>query len=541
MSSKLVVKDAVWQIAWRIVSSLCGFFVVKLISPYLWPLRYWDYGTILKFFAIWSARSDFGLYVIALRELWQIKERVKDNLVELKEKFWKYVWARVMSMTIVYVLALIVAYLIPSYTSNPYLVWWIPLWMIYSASVMAAWIQQLPLQIFWKMEKVSISLLWARFSQIIVLVIAVLIIFPIPNATSEIFWDLLSPATIQKINSIWLFPIAGFDWSKFAILAFVLIMFSVFISSLAQNIYVHFASKKYLPLKISFDRKFTLWIFWRNWKYWLSAWLSSFHTLIVLIFLSIRFPTSKGFTYTWIWTFALAFIEILLIIPTSLWNSMLHKITNYSTENKRRSFWNFMNLMFWIGGVLLINFLFFSDWFVKIVWWTKFLSDTLWHIWSEVVMPFLWIVLCLSFIKQVFNYIFVATENQNKLLWINLFWVLSWLAVWIFIIPKYNLWWWIIVQVLLEILFVLWAIWVAYKQKVMPKMSWKKIWAVIWLLIVSFFSWFLMLRYFPMTNVKIFLIEIVILNLFMIGLALPVIKKLWRWLTIEEAGEISAA
>lgn len=51
------------------VSALCGFVVLKIISPYLGPLRYGDYATILKFFAYWSAFADFGLYVIAVKRL----------------------------------------------------------------------------------------------------------------------------------------------------------------------------------------------------------------------------------------------------------------------------------------------------------------------------------------------------------------------------------------------------------------------------------------------------------------------------------------
>ncbi|USN54767.1 MAG: hypothetical protein H6765_09925 [Candidatus Peribacteria bacterium] len=43
--------------------------VIKLITPFLGPLRFGDYSTILKYFAIWSAFADFGLYVIALKQL----------------------------------------------------------------------------------------------------------------------------------------------------------------------------------------------------------------------------------------------------------------------------------------------------------------------------------------------------------------------------------------------------------------------------------------------------------------------------------------
>ena len=74
MSYKLVVKDAAWQLAGRVISALALFLVIKIISPYLGPLRYGDYSTILKYFAIWSALADFGLYVIAVKRLGSLKE-----------------------------------------------------------------------------------------------------------------------------------------------------------------------------------------------------------------------------------------------------------------------------------------------------------------------------------------------------------------------------------------------------------------------------------------------------------------------------------
>jgi hypothetical protein len=55
------------------------------MTPFLGPLRYGDYNTILKYFAIRSALADLGLYTIALRELGKMKARLlgekeEDNL-----------------------------------------------------------------------------------------------------------------------------------------------------------------------------------------------------------------------------------------------------------------------------------------------------------------------------------------------------------------------------------------------------------------------------------------------------------------------------
>jgi len=178
MSSRLVIKDAARQLIWRVISALFGFITIKIMTPYLGPLRYGDYSTILKYFAIWTALADLWLYVLAVKRLWEIKEKNKDpNNTQLKEEYGKFVGTRLIIMSFVYVIAIIVAYLLPAYTSNQYIIRWLPLGMIFSASFMFAGIQQLPLQLFWKMKWLSISLITARLSQLAILIPSVYFFF----------------------------------------------------------------------------------------------------------------------------------------------------------------------------------------------------------------------------------------------------------------------------------------------------------------------------------------------------------------------------
>jgi O-antigen/teichoic acid export membrane protein len=181
--------------------------------------------------------------------------------------------------------------------------------MIFSASFMFAGIQQLPLQIFWRMDQLSWTLITARLSQIAILIPVVYFIF-------------------KHVE---------FNGSTVSIVAFCAILFSVVASAIGQNWEIHWRSKKILPLKIVFDWQFTKAIVMRNRQYGVSYYLSSFHTLIVLLFLGWFLPTSSGHDYTGIWALSLSLIEILLIIPSSLGNSLLHKVSNYSLENKRKS------------------------------------------------------------------------------------------------------------------------------------------------------------------------------------------------------------
>jgi O-antigen/teichoic acid export membrane protein len=71
------------------------------------------------------------------------------------------------------------------------------------------------------------------------------------------------------------------------------------------------------------------------------------------------------------------------------------------------------------------------------------------------ILPFLALVLWLGFIKQVFNYLFVAIDKNNEILWVNSVGVVIGLAIGLVIIPKYAMVGGIVTQVLLEVLYVI--------------------------------------------------------------------------------------
>ncbi|MBO4203941.1 hypothetical protein J5893_03900 [bacterium] len=353
---------------------------------------------------------------------------------------------RVFMIIVIYTIAITTAYLIPAYTDNQFIIRGLPLAMLYSASNMFVGIQQLPLQLFRKMERLSVSLIIARFSQLAVLLPTVYLFFKNVNLQAE------GPVT----------PIM--------IVAFCLVVFSVTASSIGQNIEIHQRSKNLLPFKIDIDLSFIKNIFKGNRKYGTAYFFSSFHTLIVLMFLGRFFPTSSGFKYVGFRALSLSLIEILLIIPSSLGNSLLHKIPNYSTENKKKSFGNLLTLIVWIAGIIALNFCIFNDEIIRFVSSRDFLGTrgNLANRGSNQLLPFLGIVLALSFIKQVFNYLFVAVDKQNVLFWNNLIGVTIGILIGIFLIPRWNLLGGVITQVAIECFFTFGAIGIATKNKILP-------------------------------------------------------------------------
>jgi hypothetical protein len=137
--------------------------------------------------------------------------------------------------------------------------------MVFSATFMAAGIIQLPLQLFWKMEQLSIGLVLARITQITALV-----------------------AIVYRT-----YPNMEFDGSPLSKIAFIAVIGTVLISAITQFIYVFWQAHKILPIKIQFSRHFIRDEIRSNRQYGLAYCLSSFHTLAVLILLSNYFPTAQ--------------------------------------------------------------------------------------------------------------------------------------------------------------------------------------------------------------------------------------------------------
>ena len=537
-SHKLVIKDALWQLFWRIVSALFWFVITKIISSYLGPLRYGDYWTIFRFFAWWTALVDFWIYVIAVKQLWAIKNKTYwewteipplDPNSELSQTYWKFLGMRTFLIIVIYTLAIVVAYLIPAYTSNPFIVWWLPLAMCYSASNMFAWIQQLPLQIFWKMKRLTWSLIIARISQLVVLLPTVYIFFRGLDFQS---WT---------------------DFSPVMIFAFCLVIFSVVASSIWQNVEMHLRTRDLLPFSIKFDFPFIKNLLKTNRKYWFSYFFSSFHTLLVLMFLGWFFPTAAWFKYAGIWALALSLIEILLIIPSSLGNSLLHKIPHYTDQNKKRSLWNLMILVTWIGLLIAMNFWIFAEDIIVFVSSKSFLGtwESIASWWSDQVLPFLGVVLVLSFIKQVYNYLFVALEQQNLLFWVNLTGVLIGAWIWIYLIPHYGLLWGVITQVLIEVMFAIWAMWIWKNKWMTPILNWKVIFQLLLVMLIFGMGWYFIHDYLlnvprgvDMTigSIKIwaqmwefirFFMIAGVFNIAIAALSIPAMKKVARGLTAD--------
>jgi len=520
---KFIIKDAFWQIVWRVVSAFAGFLIIYFITPYLWTIRFWDYGTLIRYFAFWSALSDLWFYVLGLRQLWSYMNKIwispentnipKEKKIELETYYSKIVFSRWILILFVYLIAIVIAYLIPSYRQNPYIFYWLPLSMLFSALFMWAGIVQLPLQIFWKMEQVSISLILARICQIIFLVFIIFIFFPKASL-----------------------------WEQIPINVFLRIISSMVLSSLVQFLYTYWFANKNLKLRFVKFWAFTIQTIKQNRQYWIWYFLSSSPILSVALMFSWLLPTISGNDVVWVWWLWLQIITILLIIPPSIWNSILHKLSEKSKLEIQYIFWNFFILMFFVWLFIFTNFLFFGQEIISYIWWKEYISDISiwsnfqlrfgWEIKSDIVIVFLSIVLLISFIKQVFNYLTISQNMQNKLLKINIVWILFWFILWFLLIPKYWILWWFFTQISFEIIFLIWLVIINKKNSTLPIINLFDIAKII-----LFFCFFIFLFYrfgnydvFWKTNTNYFISYIIWTNIFIISCRFLFLKNKFKWI-----------
>ena len=198
-----------------------------------------------------------------------------------------------------------------------------------------------------------------------------------------------------------------------------------------------------------------------------------------------------------------------------------------------------MILIYRIWWIVAMNFRIFSDWIIKFVAWKEFLwtFGLMRDRGSNQILPFLWLVLRGSFIKQVYNYLFVAVDRQNVLLPNNLVWVLIWVWVWLRAIPKYWLVGWVVTQTLIELLFMVGAIFIARRIKLHPLFEKKRIF-----ILTAIIAVFTVIAYFAdlylVTNRRNLFAVWLAVNWLLIYISLPYIKKVARGLTFDEAAVI---
>lgn len=197
-----------------------------------------------------------------------------------------------------------------------------------------------------------------------------------------------------------------------------------------------------------------------------------------MILLGVYYPTVDKFDYVGMWAVASALMEILLIVPSSLGNSIIPKIASYTKEQMRTVFGSLLLFIMWIGGVFYINFSVFRESIISFVSGHEYLAATSIAAGtgtrgSDSLLPRLALVLLLSFIKQVYNFLFVSLHLNNKLLVVNGIGVLIGAIIGFIAIPRRGIAGAVVTQMVMELCYTLGGVWIAHSHQAHLIFSWK--------------------------------------------------------------------
>lgn len=144
-------------------------------------------------------------------------------------------------------------------------------------------------------------------------------------------------------------------------------------------------------------------------------------------------------------------------------------------------------------------------------------------------------MLVLSFIKQCYNYLFIATDNQNILFKNNVIGVILGVIIGLIVIPKRNLLGGVITQIFIEFVYTFGAIRIAHRAKLTPIVQKKHFWYLTLVLILACATGFGIHQYFGNTEISLltFFATALIFNGIIFLISFKSIKEVAKGLTVD--------
>lgn len=432
---KKIASNTISQIVTKALTAIISIFLISLLTNFLTVEMYWLYSKIYNYIWIFVFLADLWLYAITIREVTANKEdsaKIVGNVMSLRLILWFWILF----------LALIIAYFLPWYNSSLALV------SILVASVFT---------IFQLINSSILALMQANMK----------IEF---SLFSTVIWKLINLAWIAFIV-YFIYGFAYYNWiintSVWDNIPFVLIFIIATIWVFVNTILNYFYARKIVSFGFRFDWDYIKHIFKISLPYWIALFLSVIYFKIDIILLSIiEWPKMWDLSIA-LYSLPMKIVEVLMVVWGFYMTSMLPSLTKAFKDKKEKELSNFIDISFKIlfsFSILVFSLgILFREYLIEIVANKDYLITT--HMFNSAdAFLIVFAVIVFYFISLVFIYSLIATDNQNKLLKINIF-VTIFNIVWnIILIPLYSfIWAWIITLLSQILLMVLWFI---YTKKI---------------------------------------------------------------------------
>lgn len=432
---KKIASNTISQVITKVLTAIISIFLISILTNFLTVEMYWLYSKIYNYTWIFVFLADLWLYAIAIREITSNKENSKKivwNIMTLRLMLW--IW--------ILFLALIIAYFLPWYNSILALIAItiasiFTIFQLINSSILALMQANMQIEfslfstVFWKI----INLLWVAFIAYI------------------IYWLNYYHSEIQNISLIQNIPF---------IYIFIVWVIWIFLNTILN----YFYARKIVKFWFDFDWEYIKHIFKISLPYWLALFLSVIYFKVDVILLSlIEWPKIWDLSIA-LYSLPMKIVEVIMVIWWFYMTSILPSLTKFFKEKSDLELKKLIQISFKIlfsFSVLIFSlWILFRNYLIEIVANKNYLiTDHMYNSSDAFVIVFA--VVVFYFISLVFIYSLVASNNQNKLLKINII-VTLFNIIWnIILIPKYSFIWAWIITILSQILLMI--LWYFYTNK----------------------------------------------------------------------------
>lgn len=419
---KKIASNTISQVIAKVWTAIISIFLIKILTNYLSAEGYGFYSKMYNYLWIFAFLADLWLYTITIREISKNKEdseKIIWNVLTLRTILW--VW--------IIFLAVIIWLFLPWYNT-----------LLASISIAIVWLFALLWLINSTMMSLMQSYLKVEFSVL-----------------STILWKLFNILSICFIVFI-LFPKDSISWDYFFPLISIFIAWML--GALVMTVMNFFYANRIKNIRFRFDKDYIKHIFHISLPFWIALFLSVVYLKVDVILLSILEPADKANLSVALYSVPMKILEVFMVVWTFFLNSML---TLFTKSYKEKDFNRLGEL---VGKSFKILF---AMWMCFLTFWILYRDsiisivankDYVWGLWHEYTSSdaFLIVlfVMLFYFISSIYNYLLIATDNQKKLLKINIFITFFNIIGNVIIIPYFSfVWAWIITvisQLLLLIL-----------------------------------------------------------------------------------------
>lgn len=416
-----IASNTISQIFSKAATAIISIFLISMLTNYLTVELYWLYSKVYNYIWIFVFLADLWLYAITIRE-------ITNDKANSSKIVWNVMSLRLILWIIILFLATAIAYFLPGYNSklaliSIFIASIFTLFQLLNSSILAL------MQANMKIEFSAVSLIISKLVNLWLIWIIAYVLYPKEFIENS---DYFTP--FLYIISTWVFAV------------------------IVNTILNFWYARKIVKFWFDFDWPYIKHLFKTSLPYWLALFLSVVYFKVDVIILSLMEWSVKWDLSIALYSLPMKIVEVLMVIWWFYMTSLLPSLTKAFKNEKLKMVEpsliltheleeNKNELDFLISTSFKVLFSFsilvftlwvlFRDNLIEIIANRNYIETTHMYNSSDAFLV-VFAVIVFNFLSLVFIYSLVASENQSRLLKINIIVTIVNIVWNIIFIPKFS-------------------------------------------------------------------------------------------------------